>query len=403
MFGKRYKLFSLLGFQVYVDLSWIVIAALVTWTLALGLFPILLPDLPAATYWWMAVLGALGLFGSIIFHEFAHSVVARRYGIPMKGITLFLFGGVAEMSEEPKTAKSEFYMAAAGPVSSLFLAGAFYMVYSYGGPAGWPPTVTAIFYYLAFINFILVVFNMVPAFPLDGGRILRSALWGWKGNIRWATRVAAGAGSVFGFALIFLGILTFLMGNFIGGIWWFLIGLFIRSASSMSYQQVLIREALQGEPVHRFMKHNPVAVSPSISLRELVDDYIYQHHFKMYPVVRENERLVGCVSSKQVKSFAPDEWERHRVEEVISSCGPDNTIGPNEDSVKALQIMSRTGNSRLMVVDRGRLVGILALKDLLEFLSIKMDLEGEMDPRRSDAVERRRRDLDEEEYRDRAA
>ena len=198
MFGHRMKLFKLLGFEVRIDASWIVIAVLVTWSLAKGAFPSWYPNLTPATYWIMGVVGALGLFVSIVAHEFCHSLVARKFGMPMKGITLFIFGGVAEMGDEPPTAKAEFMMAIAGPLSSLAIGGCCYLIYLLGLQSQWPTPVNAVNYYLFYINVILAAFNLLPAFPLDGGRVLRSILWGAKGNMRWATRVSSSIGSAFG-------------------------------------------------------------------------------------------------------------------------------------------------------------------------------------------------------------
>jgi Zn-dependent protease len=206
MFGPSLKLFTLSGFDVKVDVSWIVIAVLVVWSLAAGLFPVWIEGLQPAVYWYMGIAGAIGLFGSIILHEFGHSIVARKYGIPIRGITLFIFGGVAEMEKEPPTAKSEFLMAIAGPVMSLFLVVVFSALYMAAAAAEVAMSIVAVLAYLAWINAIVVVFNMIPAFPLDGGRVLRSLLWAWKKRLRWATRVASTIGSGFGFVLIGFGI-----------------------------------------------------------------------------------------------------------------------------------------------------------------------------------------------------
>ena len=243
MFGKPIKLFHLLGFEVRVDLSWIIIAALVVWSLSIGLFPYHYRGLPTRTYWLMGVAGALGLFFSIVFHEFSHSIIARRYGVPMKGITLFIFGGVAEMGEEPSSAKAEFMMAVVGPLSSVCIGLVFFGVSSLGLEWGWAKPVTGVVGYLAYMNGMLAGFNLLPAFPLDGGRMLRSILWGLKRNLRWATRISSGIGSGFGIFLILLGFFQFFKGNFVGGMWWFLIGMFLRNAARSSYQQLLLRKA----------------------------------------------------------------------------------------------------------------------------------------------------------------
>ena len=374
MFGQRIKIFSLLGFEVRVDLSWIVLAVLVTWSLARGVFPDYFENLPERTYWFMGAVGALGLFFSIIFHEISHSLIARKFGISMKGITLFIFGGVAEMTEEAPDAKAEFWMAIVGPASSLLLGAMFFAVWRYGESAGWPVPAVGVLFYLAWINVALAVFNLIPAFPLDGGRLLRAVLWGFRKNLQWATRITSRLGSGFGILLIALGLYSIIQGQFIGGIWWFLIGMFVRSAAQKSYQQLLTRKALEGEMVSRFMVTNPITVPPTTSLQQLVDHYIYRHHFKMYPIV-EDGRLTGCVTLRQLKEVPHDQWDRVTVREVARPCSPAMNIPPDTDALQALSIMNRTGSSRLMVVVGDRLVGIIALKDLLQFLSLKLSLE----------------------------
>lgn len=378
MFGKRIELFKLFGFSVRIDLSWLVIAVLITWSLASGWFPQYDTELSQETYWWMGVAGTLGLFASIIFHEMSHSLIARRFGLPMKGITLFIFGGVAEMDEEPPSAKAEFWMAVAGPAASAVLVGLFALLTMRASAAGWPEPMHHILHYLATINAVLIVFNSIPAFPLDGGRVLRAGLWHWKRDLSWATRTSSQVGSMFGIMLIVLGVFAFLSGNFVGGMWWALIGLFVRSAATMSYQRLLVRQALEGEPVRRFMTSEPVTAPPGISVQELVDDYVYHHHYKMLPVV-ENERLLGCVSTRQIREVPRESWNDTSVRDLASDCSQENTVRPDADAMQALAQMSRSGVSRLMVVDDGRLVGVLSLKDLLGFLSLKVELEGDGD------------------------
>lgn len=374
MFGKRIKLFRLFGFEVGIDLSWIVIAVLVVWSLSMGVFPNSYQNLSSQAYWIMGLLGAVGLFLSIIFHEFFHSLVARHHGLPMKGITLFIFGGVAEMSREPPSARAEFNMAAAGPAASIAIGLVFYGIYLLAKRGGWPAPVQGVVGYLATINAILAGFNLLPAFPLDGGRMLRSVLWGMKQDLPWATRVSSRIGAGFGLGLILLGVFQVLQGNFIGGMWWFLIGMFLRGAAQAARKQLLTRQTLEGEPVRRFMKADPVTVSPQLSLQELVEEYVYRYHFKMFPVV-EAGALVGCITTKEVRQVPREEWARTRVGDVAQACSPENMIAPETDAVQALSIMNRTGASRLMVTRGGRLVGIIALKDMLDFLSLKVELE----------------------------
>jgi len=377
MFGRRVKLFKLFGFEVRVDLSWVIIAALVAWSLAVGFFPFRYRFLSVQTYWVMGVVGAIGFFLSVIFHEMFHSFVARKFGIPMKGITLFIFGGVSEMGEEPPNAKAEFLVAIVGPLSSIAIAVACYGIHILGiRNGGWPIPIDGVVLYLAYINSLLSAFNLLPAFPLDGGRMLRAVLWAFKKNLRWATRIASGIGSGFALLLMFFGVFQFFFtGNLIGGIWSFLIGVFLQGAARMSYQQILIRKALEGEQVRRFMKSDPVTVPPSISLRRLVEDYVYKYHFQMFPIVEGSDKLLGCITTKELKEIPREEWGQKTVGELATKCSPGNTIDPQADATQALSVMARTGSGRLIVVEGNRLVGVITLKDMLKFLSLKLELE----------------------------
>lgn len=375
MFGKRITLFKLFGFEVRVDLSWIVILILIVWSLAQGLFPYYYKGLSQATYWWMGIAGAIGLFISIIIHEMCHSLVARKYGLPMKGITLFIFGGVAEMDEEPPNWKAEFFMAIAGPLASIGIGVVTYFVVILGGQLNWNEVVIGVLQYILTINLVLAAFNLIPAFPLDGGRVLRSILWRWKKNIYFATRIASGIGSGFGLFMIFFGVFSFVFGAFTSGIWWFLIGMFLRWASQTSYQQLVLRRGLEGETVQHFMKTDPITVSPDINVQDLVNNYIYHYHYRMFPVVSDNT-LVGCVSTKEIRGIPHEEWANHAVKEVSKSCSNENTIKADESALKALTQMRTTGNSRLMVTNgNSQLSGIITLRDLMHFISLKLDIE----------------------------
>lgn len=375
MFGRRIKLFTVFGFEVGIDLSWFIIAILVTWSLAEGLFPAFFQGeraLAPLALWLMGIAGALGLFISIVLHELAHSLVARRYGLVMRGITLFVFGGVAEMGEEPPSPEAELMIAIAGPIESAVLGICFVLV----GFLPWPDPVKGVIFYLGFINLALVAFNMIPAFPLDGGRVLRSLLWAWKGNLRSATRITSRLGAWFGLGLIGLAVLHVLLGNFVAGIWWFLLGMFLRSAAQMSYRQLLVRRSLEGEPVQRFMQTELRTVGPDVTVDQLVEEYVYRYHFKMFPVV-DNGRLLGCITTREIRVLPRERWSEVTVGEAATPCSDRNTIGPGADATVALARMNQTGASRLMVVEGDRLVGVIALKDLLRFISLKVELEEE--------------------------
>ncbi len=376
MFGRGVKLFKLFGFEVRIDMSWIFIAVLISWSLAKGFFPNNYNNLEPETYWWMGIAGALGLFVSIIIHELFHSLVARRFGIQMRGITLFIFGGVAEMDEEPDSPKSEFFMAGVGPLVSLIISFIFYGLYYWGNKSEWPTASIGVLNYLWWINLLLAGFNLLPAFPLDGGRVFRSALWRFKGNIQWATRIATRVGRGFGLFLIIIGIYYILIGAFINGMWWVLIGVFLRNASQMSYQRTLIRKALEGESAGKFMKKDPVTVPSSTTIDNLVQNYIYKYHYKMFPVV-DGKNLIGCISTTQVKEIPRAKWSRYKVSDEVKHCSPENSVSPDTDAMEVFSIMSKTKNSRLMVIKNNKIIGVITLKDMLEFLALKLDLEGE--------------------------
>ncbi|MBI1918822.1 MAG: site-2 protease family protein [Planctomycetes bacterium] len=375
MFGTRLRLFRLCGIPINVDPSWLIIFALLGWTLA-DFFADAVPGLEPAVSWTFGLGTALLFFTCIVLHELGHALVARSTGIPIRGITLFLFGGVAEMESEPPSAGKEFFMAIGGPVVSALLAVGCWALGVFGTQSGWERAVVVMFFYLAYINTALLVFNMVPAFPLDGGRVLRSALWAATGSLRKATRWAALGGQGFAWLLIGIGAINFLTGNPVGGMWLALIGLFLNGAARSSYQSVLIRQALEGEPVRRFMNTEPVMVPPDVGLGEWVEKYVYRQHHKAFPVV-SGGRLEGIVTTQALSDIPRSEWGRHTVGEVMVRDLDAVTIGPATDALEALEKMQRTGSSRLLVVEGDRLLGIVSLKDLLRFLDLKLELEGE--------------------------
>lgn len=382
MFGNRWRLFRLWGIPVWADASWLIILALLTMTLA-GAFPGLMeayypgvaPRQPPWAYWLMALLAALAFFGCILLHELGHAAVARSRRMPIRGITLFLFGGVAELGDEPPSARAEFLVALAGPAVSVALAALLGALAWLGYRHGWPPQAVVVLGYLAAVNALVLTFNLVPAFPLDGGRVLRSVLWAATGDLRRATYRAALVGRGFAWALIAWGVLNFCAGDWLGGVWIGLIGLFLSNAAQAGYQQVLVRQALEGEPVRRFMNPDPVTVPPSLDLRSWVEDYVYRHHHKAFPVVSAGAPE-GLIETRALARVPRGEWGRHTVGEVMRRDLEALTVAPGADAVEALGRMQRSGSGRLLVTEGGRLVGILTLKDLLRFLSLKLELEG---------------------------
>jgi Zn-dependent protease/CBS domain-containing protein len=374
MFSTRWRLFRLLGIPISLDASWLIILALITWTLRVN-FQQELIGLRISDYWIMGLVAALAFFICIVLHELGHATVARARGMRIRGITLFLFGGVAELEGEPPSAGTEFAMAIAGPIVSAVLGAVFWLLAGWGKEAIWPLPVVLVLSYLAWINWIVLAFNMIPAFPLDGGRVLRSILWGASGNLRRATRWAATLGQGFAWFFIILGVVRFFAGDVFGGLWMGLIGLFLNNAARSSYQQLLVRQALEGEPVRQFMNPEPIVVPPSLDLRHWVEDYVYRYHRKTFPVA-SNGHLEGVISTRTLTQFPRSEWDHHTVGEAMRHDIRAISIPPDADALAALGKMQRTGSSRLLVTEGDHLLGIVSLKDLLRFLHLKIELEG---------------------------
>lgn len=374
MLKRKIELFKLLGFSVSVDVSWVIILFLVVWSLAKGAFPAYYPNLGQQTYWIMGVVGALGLFVSIVIHEFSHSMVARKYGMDIKGITLFVFGGVAEMKDEPKTPKIEFFMAIAGPITSLFLSLFFGALYQAAAVTDIPIPFVAVLGYLGAINLLLAIFNMIPAFPTDGGRVLRAILWWIKGDILWATRTASRISVFFAMFIIFMGFISIMQGNVTGGIWWILIGSFLFSVANSSYQSLLIKQSFTNKSVKDYMKINPITVSANITLQEFVDEYLYRHHYKMFPVTQKG-KISGLITLNILKSIPQDQWRTTQVAQIMQKAAKDNTLSTAMSVHEAMLAMNESGIGRMLVEEDGKIIGIITLKDLMEFFALKIQLE----------------------------
>ena len=383
MFGLRWPVVRLLGIPVFLDVSWLIILALLSLTLV-GAFPVFMQDVfpesaPSygpAVYWVMAPVAAVAFFICILLHELGHAAVARSRGMPIRGITLFLFGGVAEIGEEPRSPGIEFAVAIAGPIVTVFLAVTFGLLTWLGYGAGWPAPVIVVLGYLVFINTMLLVFNLIPAFPLDGGRVFRAILWKTTGSLRRATRWAAMTGQGFAFFLVLWGAMELFGGNLFGGLWMCLVGFFLRNAAQMSYSQVLMRQTLEGELVRRFMTPSPFIVSPSLDLRTFVEENVYRCQRKAFPVVL-GETLVGYVDADMLARIPRSEWGHISVGDVMRRDLDGLCIEPDADAMAALDQMQRSGMGRLLVTDKGNLVGILSQNDLLRVLTLKLELEPE--------------------------
>lgn len=378
MFFRKFRLFRLWGFDVHIDISWFFVAALIMLSLAVTFFPARYPNLDISTYSLMAAIAAIAFFASIIIHEFCHSLVARHYGMPMKGITLWMLGGVAEMSEEPSGPKAEFLMAAAGPLASLAIAGGCYYLSALAVAQEWNIIARGVLEYLWRINIILILFNLIPAFPLDGGRLLRAVLWGWSRKLRWATRISSGIGRAFGLVLMVLGVFAFLSGSGAGGLWYFIIGLFIRFAAQASYNQLLVQSTLKDVPIEKIMKGEVISVGRQETIETLVNEYFYQHQHRLFPVEDATGRLVGSVRLSAVREIPREQWPQKRVEDIMDTVDEKNTIASEATVLDALKAMNKSKSRKLVVARGGKAEGIVSMNDILRFVSIRLEIDPEL-------------------------
>jgi Zn-dependent protease len=367
------KLFEIFGFQVKVHASWFLIAALVIWSLTSGFFPEEAPGLTKTDYLALAVAGMLGLFGSLILHELAHSLVARYFGLGVGAITLFIFGGVAELDEEPLSPKSEFWIALAGPAVSIALAMLAYLLVATASDIPQSQAFLGLLRYMLLVNITLAIFNLAPAFPLDGGRILRAALWHRWGDLVRATRVASQIGETFAYLLITVGFLVLFLNARFDGLWLILIGLFLLSAARATYEQLLIRLALADKTVGALMTPSPWTVEPDQTLSDLVDDVMLRHSVSFVPVC-EGDHLLGHIDGRTVQRIDRDNWPTTRVADVFTPASDAACVPPNMPTEKLMQKMMQTGQRKFVVVEQQRLLGVITLSDLLGHLSVLHDL-----------------------------
>jgi len=366
MFGHSVKLFDLFGFEIKIDASWLLIAALIVWSLSSGYFPQVLPGFNSGGYLALAVVAMLGLFASLILHELAHSLVARRYGLGVGGITLFLFGGVAELVEEPRSAGSEFWIAIAGPAMSFLLAGLFGLAALPFGGAGLAGVLLA---YLASINLVLAVFNLIPAFPLDGGRVLRAWLWQRSGDVLEATRKASLAGTVLAIGLMALGAFSALSGGGIGGAWLVLIGFFVLNASRGAYQRMLMQDSLRGRRVAELMTADPWTVGPDATLAEVADGVMLAHAVSFVPVV-ERGVVVGYVDAQRMRAVPREGWAERTVSEVMAPLDDSCVVPPRMTAEEALKRLAEGPHRKLIVAEGRQLRGVLSLRDLMGHIRV---------------------------------
>lgn len=371
--ARGIKLFRVLGIQISIDYTWFIVFVLFAWSLAYGYFPFRSPGMTTGTYLLMGIVSALLLFACVLVHEISHSYTANRLGLDIKEITLFIFGGVAQLTKEPEDALTELKIAIAGPFASLVLAAAFWALSNLVSPSG-APIIYAIFSYLALINLVLLIFNMIPGFPLDGGRVFRAIWWARTGDINSATRVASNIGKGFAIFLIVMGFLQIAVGNFTGGLWSVLIGVFVQQAAESGYQQVVVKKALEGLRVKDVMSKGVVTVNEGATLSDVVDNYFFKYHFASFPVTK-NSHVEGLLTLSNVRNVDKDRWPVTHVEEVMHKLRGDEFLKPDDSAMEAMVKLTEENSGRLPVIDGGRLVGIVSRRDIIKMLEFKSGLK----------------------------
>ncbi len=370
-----FRLGSVLGFEIRIDYSWFVIAFLVLWSLSAGVFPQRVEGMSSAAYLVMGTAGMLLFFASLLAHELSHSVVARSRGVEVAGITLFVLGGVAHTKQEAENPADELAIAGVGPLCSLVLAGAFWMLVRLGEALAWSEPVLAVGDYLALINLVLALFNLLPGFPLDGGRLFRALVWRHTGNLTVATRWATNGGKALGYALIGLGALQTFAGAVVGGLWMVFIGWFLRTAALTSFEHHLLGEVLTGLTARRIMTPDPSTVAPDVTLQSLVEERLLREPHQGYPVSSGRE-VLGLVTLAHVKGVPRERWPTTRVRDVMTPAGQ-VAVGPDATLEHVLASMSRSGLQRVLVVDAAEgLVGVISASDVSRWLQKERALGG---------------------------
>ncbi|MEX0929201.1 MAG: site-2 protease family protein [Balneolales bacterium] len=373
MFNREgIQLFKYRGIRISLDYSWFIIFFLVIALLGTAFFPEQYPDIPQASIWLYSFLAAILFFSSILLHELGHALMAQKRGVGITEIVLFIFGGIAKMQSEPDKPRTEFEIAIAGPAVSAFLAAVFLILAATLEPI-LDEGLHGVIWYVGYINLILLLFNMIPGFPLDGGRVARAAIWSYTGNLRKSTRIVSNIGQGFAYILMFLGVMGLFSGAIVVAFFWIFIGFFLLQSAKMGYQMVAFREGLSNVPVSRLMSADPVSVKADLTLSELVDEYFFKNIHSSFPVL-DDHKLVGLIEINQVKKIQKEEWDRTRVEEIMTPIDAIRTIRPDADAFTLLTEMIDNQTGRLLVTENGSIKGIVSRKDIIQFAQYKEEL-----------------------------
>ena len=367
------KLGNIMGIPVRIHYTLWLVFLLIAWSLAYSYMPNQYPGLSKLTYWTIGIVSAAILFASVLVHELSHSYIAKKNGLPIARITLFFFGGVSEMTEEPQDPKVEVKMAAAGPLMSFLIAGILGCGWYLSQMTMAPIAITAILGYGALINAILGLFNLLPAFPLDGGRVFRGSLWGRSGSLVGATRTATRISELLSMLMMIGGFVLIIIGDFVDGIWTVVLGWFIKSGAETSLRQTLVGETLGGVTVNDIMTTNVSTVLPDITVEQLVSDYFLVRRHGGYPVVREG-KILGIVTLQSVRAIPKHMRSSTRVEEAMVHGEPVVPVKSTLSALDAMHRMARERVGRLLVVENGQLVGIVTRGDLMRTIHTRQEL-----------------------------
>ncbi len=365
------KLGRILGIPVALHASWFLIFGLVTWSLAQGYFPTAHPELPATANWVLGALTSVLFFGSVLLHELGHSAVALRNGIPVRGITLFIFGGVAQIGHEPRTPGAEFRIALAGPLTSAALAALFGALWALDRAV---PYLAAPSLWLARINLALAAFNLIPGFPLDGGRVLRAVIWRLTGSFQRATQAAGFTGQDVAVGFIAVGLFTALRGNLFNGLWLVFIGWFLQNAAAATYAQADLKEQLRGITVGQLMEREYPRVSAHASLQEVVDEQILRTGQRSF-LVADDGHLAGLLSLRDVTAVPKASWARTQVAQVMVPWERLSRVSPDTELMDALQLMDDREVAQLPVVVGNRVQGVISREHVLHYIRTRSELK----------------------------
>ncbi len=364
---KNIPVGKILGIPIGVDYSWFLIFALLSWILANSYFPNEFKNWSVWQYWTVGIVTSIMLFVSVLLHELGHSVIALKYKIKVRQINLFIFGGLAEIAGEPPEASAEFWIAIAGPIVSFLLAGIFYLLQLLSQNF---VQLFAVFEYLAYINLVLAIFNLIPGFPLDGGRVLRAIVWGVTHNLHRATHIAAMVGRFFGFFFIFIGFLQIFTGNVANGIWVAFIGWFLESAAMSQLQQQILEEHLSGHLVSDAMSNDYAIIPEDTLIQEVVDNHFLGIGRRSL-FVKKDDRFIGILTLHRIKEIPNDKWQNTYVTEVMIPISETQTVKPDTPLWDALLKMDKNGVNQLPVMEGNTLAGVLSRESIITFLSLQ--------------------------------